>query len=116
MASHSNIYANVWPPSLQANFHSGACPLLTRCDKHSVLTPDFLVSQFMPGNALPFIGHFYVYLIVFSSNFQMHTKYKIQAILWYVNEILFTELYVQISITVTNMAEAVWLSNLTDIL
>ena len=32
----------------------------------------------MPGNALPFVGNVYVYLIVFANNFQIQTKYQIQ--------------------------------------
>ena len=35
----------------------------------------------MSGNALPFVGHFYVYLSVFANIFQMQTKYQIHALL-----------------------------------
>ena len=32
----------------------------------------------MSGNALPFGGNLYVYLIVFANTFQIQTKYKIR--------------------------------------
>ena len=35
----------------------------------------------MSGNALPFVGNVYMYLIVFGNTFQIHTKYEIHAFL-----------------------------------
>ena len=32
----------------------------------------------MSGNALPFVGKFYVYLVVFANTFKIQTKFKIQ--------------------------------------
>ena len=37
----------------------------------------WLLGQFMSGNALPFVGNLYVYLIVFANTFQIQTKYHI---------------------------------------
>ena len=32
----------------------------------------------MSGNALPFVGNFYMYCILFANTFQIQTKYQMQ--------------------------------------
>ena len=39
-----------------------------------IFCQDWLLSQFMSGNALPFVGKFYVYFILFSKTFQIQKK------------------------------------------